>query len=366
MKRELLLAPNHGEDGGIYHVISRVVWREFILGDEEREYFKGLIRRYAAFCGIEVLSYCIMSNHFHLLIKVPAKPSEQLQDEVFLKRLSLVYSKATVREVREQIEQIRAGAADGQYVDPEGTEAWVNQIKEMYTRRMWDMSAFMKMLKQQMTAWYNKRTGRRGTMWEGRFKSVLVEPGFATRVTAAYIDLNPVRAGMVQDPKDYRWCSYGEAVAGDKVARRGLLAVMQSREQGTKKRTFNQIKALEQYRVLLAEEGIESGYEEGDLPQLGQSQVSMKKRAKGFSADKVQSIVRKGGQLSWSQLLRCRTRYFSDGVAIGGKEFVDRFFDGLKERTGLYEKRSSGARKMRVTGNPLHSLRDLKVDVFGN
>ena len=62
MNRELLLAPNHDEDGGIYHVISRVVWREFVLGDEEREYFKGLICRYAAFCGIEVLSYCIVNG----------------------------------------------------------------------------------------------------------------------------------------------------------------------------------------------------------------------------------------------------------------------------------------------------------------
>ena len=43
---------------------------------------------------------------------------------------------------------------------------------------------------------------------------------------AAYIDLNPVRAGMVDDPKDYRWCSYAEAVAGKKRSREGLQRVM--------------------------------------------------------------------------------------------------------------------------------------------
>ena len=50
--------------------------------------------------------------------------------------------------------------------------------------------------------------GRKGMLWEARYKSVLVENGHATRVMAAYIDVNPVRAGMVNDAKDYRWCSY--------------------------------------------------------------------------------------------------------------------------------------------------------------
>ena len=116
--------------------------------------------------------------------------------------------------------------------------------------------------------------------------------------------------------------------------------------------------------MLLAEEGVGSGYEEGDLPQLGQSSASLKKRSKGFSAEDVEAILEQGGKLSWAQLLRCRTRYFSDGVTLGGKGFVDRFFSQLKERTGKFEKRENGARQMRVAGRPLHSMRDLKVDVF--
>jgi putative transposase len=51
-------------------------------------------------------------------------------------------------------------------------------------------------------------------LWEDRFKSVIVESGVAARTIAAYIDLNPVRAGMATDPADYRWSSYGEAVGG--------------------------------------------------------------------------------------------------------------------------------------------------------
>ena len=90
-----------------------------------------------------------------------------------------------------------------------------------YLYRMWDLSQFMKVLKQRFTQWFNKRHGRRGTLWEDRFKSVLVEDGYTARVMSAYIDLNPLRAGIVNDPARYRWSSYGAAVAGDRLARGG-------------------------------------------------------------------------------------------------------------------------------------------------
>jgi hypothetical protein len=72
------------------------------------------------------------------------------------------------------------------------------------------------------TKWYNWRKHRDGCLWAQKFRSVLVEGGLAARTVAAYIDLNPVRAGIVEDPKDYRWSGYGEAVAGLRRAREGL------------------------------------------------------------------------------------------------------------------------------------------------
>ena len=66
--------------------------------------------------------------------------------------------------------------------------------------RMGDVSEFMKELKQRFSKWFNKERNRFGTLWAERFKSVLVEdqPG-AVQVVAAYVDLNPVRAGLVTD-----------------------------------------------------------------------------------------------------------------------------------------------------------------------
>src|SRR5262245_1223977 len=98
---------------------------------------------------------------------------------------------------------------------------------------MWAVSAVMKLLKQRFTQWYNGRTDRKGTLWEDRFKSVLVDgAGEGLTAMAAYIDLNPVRAGLVKDPKDYRWSGYGQAVAGKKRARLGLQKVVRGVGRG--------------------------------------------------------------------------------------------------------------------------------------
>ena len=59
-----------------YYCISRVVNWEFVFGDVEREQFVQFMREYEAFCGVRVLTYCILSNHFHVLVQVPERPEE--------------------------------------------------------------------------------------------------------------------------------------------------------------------------------------------------------------------------------------------------------------------------------------------------
>ena len=72
----------------------------------------------------------------------------------------------------------------------------------------------MKGLLIRFTRWFNGKHTRKGTLWEERFKSVIVQSGDAARTMAAYIDLNLVRLGMVADPAGYCWGSYGEAIGG--------------------------------------------------------------------------------------------------------------------------------------------------------
>lgn len=191
----------------------------------EGEAFRMFMRMHEDFSGCRVLSYCVMSNHFHLLLEMPPMAKSGLNDEVLLQRLSGLYSEAFVTGVAAELTEARMAVAT-ETGDDGATR--VAEIHARFTYRMHDLSEFMKGLLIRFTRWFNRVHSRKGTLWEERFKSVIVESGVAARTMAAYIDLNPVRAGMVKDPADYRWSSYGEAVGGGakgngKKAREGLV-----------------------------------------------------------------------------------------------------------------------------------------------
>src|SRR5690606_6257409 len=155
-----------------------------------------------------------MDNHFHVLLRVPQQ--EELADAELLRRYAVLYPKPT-RYQSAQIDVIR-DRLKSQPAEPEAV-AW----RERQLAMMGDVSGFVKLLKQRFSVWFNRTHQRFGTLWAERFKSVLVEGrGAALKTVAAYIDLNPVRAALVDDPKDYRFCGYGEAVAGCVPAQRGL------------------------------------------------------------------------------------------------------------------------------------------------
>ena len=92
---------------------------------------------------------------------------------------------------------------------------------------MFDLSCFVGEIKQRLSQWYNREHLRTGPLWEDRFKSVLVQGESGVLATvAAYIDLNAVRAGIVKDPRDWRWCGYAEAAAAQSRSRDGVYEVL--------------------------------------------------------------------------------------------------------------------------------------------
>ena len=212
---------------------------------------------------------------------------------------------------------------------------------------MYDISPYMKSLKQRFSQYYNRRTGRKGTLWEERFKSVLVENSEnALSVMAAYIDLNAVRAGLVKDPKDYRYCGYGEAMGGSRQAREGLAWVMAGLGG---KGSWPAVRRA--YREFLYMQGQERG-----LDKRG------KALKKGFSMEQVQAVLEAGGRLPLRQILRCRVRYFSDGLVLGSQDFVEGVFRQYRDQFGL--KRQTGARAMKYgQWNGLCTMRDLRCEV---
>jgi hypothetical protein len=229
----------------------------------------------------------------------------------------------------------------------------------------------MKTLMQRFTKWFNRTHSRTGNLWEDAFKSVIVEDGVAAKTMAAYIDLNPVRAGMVKDPADYRWSSYGEAIGGGpkgngKKARAGLVRALRAHQGAGADAALWAHDVAREYRNLLL-----AGAEEKLEARVGKSgTIEMKRIRKGMSAEEVAREKERGktcekkrsGEISLGRMLRHRVRYFTDGAVIGSRDFVNEAFVAARERFG--PRRKDGARKMRgsatATAGLLWSARDLK------
>ena len=350
----------------IYHCISRVVNREFVLQREEKEKFVGLMRAYERFSQVRVMNFVVMSNHFHILLEVPAAPEDRgasWSDEELLDHLGHLYTEREMGELRWELGHYRK----------QKMEAAAEAFRERYFDRMWDLSSFMKVLKQRFTQWFNKKHGRDGYLWSGRFKSVLVEDGHAARMVSAYIDLNPVRAGMVEDPKDYRWSGYGEAVAGKEAARNGLRLVMFENlscaggGQAAARKVVSWRKVARRYREVLFMAGEEREGESGSGGGVSGVSGSRAEEGKGgprrgFTAEEVGRVLEEGGSLSEGAMLRCKARYFVDGLVIGSAGFVDRVFSLTRGYFG--ENRKSGARKIRRVRTPLRTMRDLQREAL--
>ena len=208
-----------------YHVMSRVVDRRKVFQAKDKEIFRKILRNQEAFTGVRIVTYCLMSNHFHLLLEVPDRETLPPLDEAgLLAVLPLLYPREVVEGVKQELERAR-GAGD---------ERWHREILNRYERRRGDLGHFLKEVKLRITFYMNKRLERTGTLWEGRYKSVLVEDCEQALLTiSAYIDLNPIRAGLVSNPEEYRWCGYAEAVGGGRRAQRAREGLGLAADGGT-------------------------------------------------------------------------------------------------------------------------------------
>jgi hypothetical protein len=273
----------------VYHAMSRTVGNQFLFENREKEVLRHMIRQVADFCGVEVLTYCIMSNHFHVLIRVPCVDS--VCDLELLRRFKVLYPKPTKYQVASfaDIERLLMAGGDD-----------AAEVRLRLLARMGDLSEFMKTVKQRFSVWYNRAHKRYGTLWADRFKSVLVEGhGNPLQTMAAYIDLNPVRAGLVEDPKDYRFCGYAEAIVGEKKAEAGLIHIWYGRgAQGIDS-------ALRAHRLLIFGKHASAA---------GLSEMTR--------AHALKVLDEEDGYLPKAVILRCRVRYFTDGAILGSAEFV--------------------------------------------
>jgi len=270
-------------DPAYYHLINRIVGGQWLLGDLEKEVLRKHIWATAAYCGLVVLTYVIMSNHYHVLVLVPKR--RPVPDAELLKRYRAFHRRLN-KQQRDRLDEIE----QDMLINGPLAQHW----REQQLRQMFDISKFGALLDQRFSIWYNRTHNRKGTLWMRRFKSVLVEDGDALRNMAIYIDMNPCRAGIVSDPKDYRFCGYAEATAGLSLAREGLLEVFRT-DWTTASSCYRAHLIVEMRKVAALRE-----------------QAGLPMQAKNPPQENVTN----------GQGVACRIRYFVDGMILGSAAFV--------------------------------------------
>ena len=269
-------------ESAVYHVMSRTALDGFVLGDLEKDHLLQLIKHLSAIYFAEILGVAIMGNHFHLVVGM--HPDDNYSDEDIGKRFALYYQADKLKRV-----------------------PMPNQVPAL--REKWGkLSEFIKEIKQGFSRFYNKRHKRRGFFWSDRFKSVLVEDGETLINCLAYVDLNPVRAGIVRRPDDYRWNSLGYH---QQTGNKGHFLSLDFGLIGGEKLSGKQ--RLTHYRQFVYEVG-SLGSSKG---RSIDSRIVDDEAKKGFAPDVISRFL-------------SRTRYFTDSGIIGSKVFVSNLWQKLK------------------------------------
>jgi REP element-mobilizing transposase RayT len=254
--------------------MSRTALDGFPLGDIEKDFMIDLIKRYSGLYFVEILGVCIMGNHFHLLVKM--LPEYKFNDEEIEKRFVEFYGDDRIF-----------------------TDGLIPSLRA----KLSSLSEFVREMKVGFARYYNKRHNRRGYFWGDRFKSVIVEKGETLINCLAYIDLNPLRAGLVERPEEYRWNSLGYHV------QTGNKDNFLSTDFGLKEFNVRSKKErVRRYRRYVYEAGAVNKPEKGKVKVINDKLLE-KERNREF-------------ELSRSDRFRYRTRYFTDSGIIGSKEFV--------------------------------------------
>ena len=262
-----------GEDA-FYHIISRTVGQDFLLHDREKQKLFDIIKRYSAFFFVKVIGYAIMSNHFHLLVRM--ETGEDHSDEEIHQRLKTFFGH---------------DYAELRFSD-------LNPVRE----KLGNLSEYIKGIKQTFSWWYNRHHNRRGYFWCDRFKSVLIQSGESLLNCLGYIDLNALRAGIVEKPEEYRWCSLGYRIQqGNKD---GFLSFHGLFEFEDHKQDEKELLRL--YRSFVYEVG-------GEIEKPGKATI--KENLLKLGKDRHFELAR-------SEVFLYRWRYFSDGLVLGSRYFI--------------------------------------------
>ncbi len=282
------------ESGAFYHLYSRTggLRGEYPLDSKlcRRtiiEYIQFFSRVYCC----KIWGFCVMGNHYHLLLEMD-EPVSLSRKEVRA-RAKLLYNDTIL-------------------------DAWFEKDWARFEERIFDVSEFMRSLQSSIARWFNRTFSRRGRFWGDRFKSTLLEDRRAVLDCLYYIDLNPVRAGIVERPEEYDGSSiYYRTIRKDKWMR-PLTEVMNIETRRS---------AIIDYKARL--------YFRGNVPSKpGQAKISNR-------------IVEEEAELGFKErgVYRERIRFFVDGVVVGSQSYIKQHLEKLREQ-GQYQRRKNPIKQL--------------------
>ena len=207
-----------------YHVVCRCVRRAFLCGDDRlsgqnfdhrRGWIVERVKQLAGVFAIDVAAYAVMSNHYHLVLRVDAERAQGWSRDEVLRRWTQLFDGPVM------VQRLQAAQERGEDAGLDAaTLARIDEWAETYRARLMDISWFMRVLNETIARQANAEDKVTGRFWEGRFKSqaLLDEQAILTAMT--YVDLNPIRAAMAETQEESAHTSVAERVSDMKPGRR--------------------------------------------------------------------------------------------------------------------------------------------------
>jgi REP element-mobilizing transposase RayT len=181
---------------GLYHCVSRCVRRAFLCGadpatgrsfDHRKQWLEDRILRLAEIFAVAVHAYAVMSNHYHLVIEIDPTVARRWSDEEVARRWLALGISGNASEAIVESRMVLLLA------QPE-------RLK-LLRERLGNLSWYMRYLNEPIARWANREDECTGRFWEGRFACQALLDESAALGCMAYVDLNPVRAGIAETPE---------------------------------------------------------------------------------------------------------------------------------------------------------------------
>jgi len=200
-------------DTPYYHVTSRCVRRAFLCGidrhtgesyEHRRGWIEDRMRVLSSLFSVSLCAYAVMSNHYHMVVRLNPAESDAWSDDDVLRRWTRLFRGPLL---------VQRHCAGESLSDAEA--ATLRDIAAVYRKRLGCLSWFMKCLNEPIAREANAEDGCTGHFWEARFHSQPLRSEAALLTAMAYVDLNPMRAGIAPTPEQSEYTSIRARIQDD-------------------------------------------------------------------------------------------------------------------------------------------------------